>query len=156
MAIGVYAGSFDPFTIGHLSIIKTASNIFEKVYVVIAINKEKNRHYPVKEMKSAIIDTLKEEGIFNVEVFEHDALVADFCDEHGAEFLIRGLRNNIDYNYEENIANINKLVNPSLETVYFRGCSNAISSSMVRELHSFGKDVSIYVPDAVYKIIESI
>jgi pantetheine-phosphate adenylyltransferase len=67
--------------------------------------------------------------------------------------MIRGLRNNMDYNYEENIAEINKLINPDLEYVYFRAENVAVSSSMVKELVSFGSDVSKFVPEAILKVI---
>ena len=69
--------------------------------------------------------------------------------------MIRGLRNNMDYNYEENIAEINKLINPNLEYVYFRAENVALSSSMVKELNSYGKDISKYVPEAVREIMMS-
>ena len=67
--------------------------------------------------------------------------------------MIRGLRNNMDYNYEENIAEVNKLINPNLEYIYFRAENVAVSSSMVKELKFYGKDVSKYVPDCVLKIM---
>jgi pantetheine-phosphate adenylyltransferase len=81
-------------------------------------------------------------------------MVADFCGEKGVKYYIRGLRNNMDYNYEENIAQINHLINPDLETIYMRAEDTDISSTMIRELMKYGKDVSPYVPDAVMKAME--
>ena len=75
--------------------------------------------------------------------------------EHSIDYFIRGLRNNLDYNYEENVANVNKLIMPDMDTIYFRAVTPAISSSMVRELHSFGKDVSAYIPAEVWERINA-
>lgn len=147
----IYPGSFDPFTNGHLDIVKKASRLFEKVYIVIGVNPQKARTYPADVMVEAIEAVLKENGIENCEVCAFEGLVAEFAKSHGAGYMIRGLRNNMDYNYEENIAEVNKLINPKLEYVYFRADNVAVSSSMVKELFVFGKDVSRYVPKAVLK-----
>lgn len=155
MTRAVYAGLFDPFTNGHLSIIRKASIVFDEVYVVIAMNSNKQRKYSVNKMMEAVEVSLKENGLDNCKVVLCDKLVADFCKDIGAEHIVRGLRNNIDYNYEENIAEINKVVNPDLETIYFRADEKAISSSMVRELYKFGKNVDEYVPKSVKEIIVS-
>lgn len=150
----IYPGSFDPFTNGHLDIVKKASRLFDKVYVVIGVNRSKSRHYNTEIMKKAIQLTLSKEGIENCEVCVYDGLVAEFAKEHNAGYMIRGLRNNMDYNYEENIAEVNKLINPELEYVYFRAENVAVSSSMVRELMSYNKDVSKYVPAHVLSVIK--
>ena len=149
----VYAGSFDPFTNGHLSIVKEASKVFETVIVCIAFNSNKKRHSNVQEMQCAIAQVLLQEGLENVSVCIHDGLIADFCAEHNAEYLVRGLRNTTDYLYEENIAKINSEINPNLTTIYFRAKDDVISSSMVRELLHYGKDISKYVPAQVVPYI---
>ena len=104
-------------------------------------------------MANAIEQTLKENNIDNAIVVIHVGLVADFCAQNNIEYLVRGLRNTSDYMYEENIAKINAEVNPNLKTVYFRAKNDIISSSMVRELYSFGKDVSRYIPPNIMKIL---
>lgn len=149
----IYPGSFDPFTNGHLDIVKKASALFEQVYVVIGINAQKKRTFEADKMKSAIESALVEQGISNVQVIIYEGLVAEFAKSHQIKYMIRGLRNNMDYNYEENIAEVNKLINPDMEYVYFRAVNVAVSSSMVKELHSFGLDVSPYVPKAVYDML---
>ena len=149
----IYPGSFDPFTNGHLDIVKKASVLFEQVYVVIGINTQKKRTFEAEKMKNAILSALDELGIANVQVIIYEGLVAEFAKSHGIKYMIRGLRNNMDYNYEENIAEVNKLINPDMEDVYFRAVNVAVSSSMVKELHSFGLDVSPYVPKAVYDML---
>ena len=154
MTHAIYPGSFDPFTKGHLDIVKKASEIFDKVTIVIAINKNKKRTYNVEKICTAIKTLLFEKNITNCVVETWDGLVADLMNDWNVKYLIRGLRNNMDYNYEENIAKINKLINPKIETVYFRA-ENDISSSMVKELYSFGKDVSDYVPLRILQLMDS-
>lgn len=151
----IYPGSFDPFTNGHLDIVKKASKLFDNVYIIIGINKKKKRSYDTEKMKSAIIRTLEKEKLANCHVFIYDGLVAEFAKEHNATYMIRGLRNNLDYNYEENIAEVNKLINPVLEYVYFRAENVAVSSSMVKELLSYNKDVSKYLPEPVFVTIKN-
>lgn len=151
----IYPGSFDPFTNGHLDIVKKAARLFEKVYIIIGVNSQKRRSYPADVMVEAITEALKDNGLDNCEVCAFEGLVAEFAKQHGAGYMIRGLRNNMDYNYEENIAEVNKLINPKLEYVYFRADNVAVSSSMVKELALFGKDVSKYVPKAVLKVMNT-
>lgn len=148
----IYPGSFDPFTNGHLDIVRKAAAIFNKVYVIIGTNANKKRMFDVEIMKPAIEKALSDNGLDNCEVCILDGLVAEFASQHNAGYMIRGLRNNMDYNYEENIAEINKLINPDLEYVYFRADNVAVSSSMVKELAGYGKDVGKYVPQAILEL----
>lgn len=142
----LYPGSFDPFTNGHLDIVKKAAALFEEIYIVIGINAMKKRSTDPVAMKQAIEQTLADCGITNCTVRIHDGLIAAFAKEQGISYMIRGLRNNMDYNYEENIAEVNKLINPNMEYIYFRADNVAVSSSMVKELHAYGQDISKYVP----------
>ncbi len=151
--VAIYPGSFDPFTNGHLDIVKKGTELFEKVYVVIGINKDKKRKYDADKMKTAIEKTIENEGIKNCEVIVHSGLVAEYTKQKDITYMIRGLRNNMDYFYEENIAEINKLINPNLEYVYFRAENVALSSSMVKELFSYHKDVSKYVSVPVWDLM---
>ena len=149
----IYPGSFDPFTNGHLDIVKKASNLFDEVYILIGINAQKSRSFEGAKMKAAIEQTLRDCGITNARVTIYDGLVAEFAKTNGIHYMIRGLRNNMDYNYEENIAEVNKLINPDMEYIYFRAENVAVSSSMVKELHSYGQDVSPYLPKAIYDVL---
>lgn len=149
----IYPGSFDPFTNGHLDIVKKAAEIFDEVFIVIGINAQKKRTFDAVKMKSAMEKTIQALGMTNVRVAIFEGLVAAYAKENGIKYMIRGLRNNMDYNYEENIAEVNKLINPDMEYVYFRAENVALSSSMVKELHGYGQDVSKYLPEAVYAII---
>lgn len=149
----IYPGSFDPFTNGHLDIVKKASMLFDEVYVVIGVNAQKRRSFDAMQMKTAIEATMEELGLTNIRVAVLDGLVAEYARENDIHYMIRGLRNNMDYNYEENIAEVNKLINPDMEYVYFRAENVAVSSSMVKELHGYGQNVSKFLPKAVYDIL---
>ena len=149
----IYPGSFDPFTNGHLDIVKKAAALFDEVYVVIGINSSKRRAVDSVAMKEAIEATAKDLELSNVRVAVYEGLVAQYAKENHIKYMIRGLRNNMDYNYEENIAEINKLINPDMEYVYFRAENVAVSSSMVKELRTYSQDVSKYVPKAVFDIL---
>lgn len=153
--IAIYPGSFDPFTNGHLDMVIKGSKLFDKVHILIGVNANKKRSYDSEKIKKAIEDTLVINNITNCEVFAFDGLVAEYTKTHNIRYMIRGLRNNMDYNYEENIAEINKLINPKLEYVYFRAENVAVSSSMVKELHSYNKDVSKFVPAPVWEIMKN-
>lgn len=126
-----YAGSFDCYTNGHHDIVKKAAVLFDRLYIVIAVNSEKRRRYPAELMQTAIARTL----------------------ENDIGYTIRGLRNRMDYDYEENIATVNKLIAPNLETVYFRADNNGISSSLIAELSKYRKDFSGLVPPAVNELL---
>ena len=151
--IAIYPGSFDPFTNGHLDIVKKGAKLFDEVHILIGINVNKKRTYDSAVMKTAIEETLKENSITNCTVDIYDGLVAEYTKKNNIGYMIRGLRNNMDYNYEENIAEVNKLINHDLEYVYFRAENVAVSSSMVKELSYYGKDVSKFVPKPVLKVM---
>jgi len=147
----LYAGSFDPFTNGHLYIAKYGAELFDELIIGIAENSSKKRSTDIHEMKKAIQKEF--ECCKNVSVVIINDLVADYCQKNGVCYLLRGLRNTNDYLYEENIAKINKEINPNLRTIYFRADNDVISSSMVRELKEYGKDISKFIPEEIYKIL---
>lgn len=147
----LYAGSFDPFTLGHLDIVLESSKIFDEVFVCIAQNPNKKRTINEYDMADEIRNVVKRYNIKNVRVVICDGLVADYCAKNYIKYLIRGLRNTSDYMYEENIAKINTEVNPELRTVYFRANNEVISSSMVKELYNYGKDIRKYLPNEILK-----
>lgn len=154
MKIGFYAGSFDPFTNGHLHVIKKSSELFDKVIVGIGINSNKARRFDSEVMKNAIEKTLAREGLKNVSVITYSNLSIDIAKEYNSTVFIRGIRNGIDYDYEENIALINEELS-GLDTIYVRsGKWGAVSSSMVVEFVKFGKDVSKLVPPEIYEILK--
>ena len=152
--IAIYPGSFDPFTNGHLDIVKKGSVIFDEIHIIIGVNMEKTRTYDSAMMKDAIEEILAENDISNCKVFIYEGLIAEYTNKNNVGYMIRGLRNNMDYNYEENIAEVNKLINPKLEYVYFRADNVAVSSSMVKELGKYGQDVSRFVPAPIQRLMK--
>ena len=148
----LYAGSFDPFTNGHLSIVEKAAELFDEVIIGIAYNSDKRRCTSTYNMRDAISDLLEDLNLNNVTVAVINGLIADYCEKQGVDYLVRGLRDTSDYLYEENIAKINNEINPNLKTIYFRADNDVISSSMVRELWRYGKSVSQYVPKEINKL----
>lgn len=151
--IGFYAGSFDPFTNGHLHVLTMASKKFSEVIVGIGRNPKKVRRFDNQLMKSAIEKVLISENITNVRVMCYDGFTADVALENGCSCLIRGIRNEQDYVFEEQIASINKEVS-GIDTIYIRADNlGIISSSMVMELLQYGKDVSKYLPKEILEVI---
>ena len=144
-----YFGSFDPFHNGHLDIIRKASKLFNQVYVVIGFNQAKKRSYSAEDMVFIINRVLLQNGLDNCHADICHGLAIRYCEEHDINIMVRGLRNNLDYNYEENIALANKQINPSIETVYIRAELISLSSSVIREFYSYDEDVSMYVPKQV-------
>lgn len=153
MTKGFYAGSFDPFTIGHLHVVQKASQMFDEVVVGIGVNPDKKRRFDVEEMKFAIRKVISRYNLKNVSVIYYDNLTTDAAKERGATFLIRGLRNDMDYGAEEDMALTNEEIS-GLDTIYIRaGQFGYISSSKVMELLKYGKDVSKYLPEEVLEIV---
>ncbi len=153
MKIGFYSGSFDPFTNGHLHVIEKSAMLFDKVIVGIGINPNKPRRFDRKIMQKAIEEVLKNKGLDNVSVISYNNLSVDVAIDYNSTFLVRGIRNGMDYEYEENMASINEEIS-GLDTVYIRaGNLGNISSSMVMELMQNGKDVTKYLPKEILSVI---
>ena len=150
--IAFYAGCFDPFTLGHLELVKQASQIFEYVIVGIGINPNKERRYKKEDMKIAIEESLIAENISNAKVLIYEGYTYEAAKENGSYFLIRGLRNETDYLYEEEIARFNDKYD--IDTIYLRAKDKGnISSSYVYNELKKGNDITTYIPDPVKKLI---
>lgn len=149
MRIAVFPGSFDPITIGHVSLIKRAAKIFDKVIIAIGVNTSKNKLFPIEIRISWIEEVFKNNK--KVEVMEFDGLTVDFCKNVGAEFIIRGLRNASDFDYEKTIAQLNSELNKDIETVLLisKPKHSHISSTIVREIIRVKGDASMLVPKQV-------
>lgn len=148
----IYAGSFDPFTVGHMDIVRKSAKVFD-LTILIAENINKAQIFSAAARKQSISACMKEHNIpFHIEIFS--GLIAEYARENDITFLIRGLRNFMDYGYEEDIAQINKEINPCLETVYFRSDRGFISSTFVRDLIAHNKDVSSYIPYDIELLID--
>ncbi|AHJ98501.1 pantetheine-phosphate adenylyltransferase [Hymenobacter swuensis] len=149
MRIALFPGSFDPFTNGHLDVVRRGTALFDKVIIAIGNNSSKQRYLPVEQMAGMIEQVFQDEPKVSVQTYK--GLTADFAHEIGAKFLLRGLRNTTDFEYENTIAQANRHVNPELETVFLitSPALAAISSTIIREIHRFGGNVDDFVPFAL-------
>jgi pantetheine-phosphate adenylyltransferase len=144
--IALFPGSFDPFTKGHEDIVLRGLKIFDEIIIAIGYNSRKKRYFEIEYMlekiKSCFVD------YDNIKVDNYEALTAVYADKHDADYLLRGLRNTTDFEYENSIAMVNKDLYDGLETVFLitSPAHAFISSSIVREVHGYGGDVSKYIP----------
>jgi pantetheine-phosphate adenylyltransferase len=147
--IALFPGSFDPFTNGHLDIVRRGIELFDHVIVAIGTNSSKQRYLPVEQMQGLIAELFTDEPRVSVQTFK--GLTAEFARENGAKFLLRGLRNSPDFEYEKPIAYGNQHVNPGLETVFLLTSPTlgAISSTIIRDIHRFGGNVDAFMPFAL-------
>ncbi len=149
MKIAVFPGSFDPITIGHVDLIKRAQPLFDKIYVAIGENTKKKYLFETEQR----IDWLKQvfAGYDNVEIGSYRGLTVDYCRQVGARYLIRGLRNSSDFDYEKTISQLNHIIGDQIETVFFisRPEYSHISSTIVREIIKGGADASPFLPPDV-------
>lgn len=147
--IAIYAGTFDPITNGHLDIIKRAARIFDKVIVAVARNTGKAPLFSMTERKELIEESVK--NIEGVEVEIFTGLIVDFCHKKGASALIRGLRAVSDFEYEFQMALLNRKMGKDVESVFLMPKEEYtyLSSSMIKEIAALGGDVTCFVPKHV-------
>lgn len=153
MRRAVFAGTFDPFTNGHLDIVRRASFLFDEVIILFADNDKKQRLFNKDDMMDAVTKVLQRNEYHNVFVDSFSGLTVNYCRQHGVKYLVRGLRNITDYLYEEELASANSMLNDKVETIYIRGKNSAISSSIVRAMISNRSNYIPYVPRDVYELI---
>ena len=146
MKKAIFPGSFDPFTIGHYDIVNRGLKLFDEIVISIGRNSTKKETFPIREREEAIRKIFKDEPRVSVQIY--DCLTVDFAREVGAEFILRGVRCVQDFEYERNMAEANKELG-GIETIllYTRPEYAHISSTLVRDLYSYNKDVSAYVPN---------
>jgi pantetheine-phosphate adenylyltransferase len=150
--IAIFPGSFDPFTIGHESIVKRALPLFDKIVIMIGYNSNKRSFFPVEKRESWIREVFKDEA--KVEVHSHEGLTVDFCKKVNASYILRGLRTSADFEYERAIAQINKKMHPQIESVFLLTMPEhtPINSTIVRDIILHGGDASMFLPVALNKI----
>lgn len=143
--VAVFPGSFDPFTIGHASIVTRGLPMFDEIVIGVGINERKRSLYTHEERVRAISEHYKDEP--KVRVVSYNDLTVDLARREGAQFILRGLRSVKDFEYERDIANMNHRLS-GVETVllFTEPQFSSISSSVVRELIAFGKDVKDFLP----------
>lgn len=154
MRIGIYPGTFDPVTNGHLDIIKRGSKLFDKLYVLVPTNINKNSLFSTEERVELLKEVTKEIG--NVEIEATSMLTVDFARSVNATAMLRGLRMVSDFDYELQLATINRHLNQDVETVFIMSSHeySFLSSSSVKEMAKFGGDVSHFVPNAVKEALD--
>ena len=145
MRIAVFPGSFDPLTKGHEEIIRKALPLFDKIYVAIGVNAQKKRCFPLEKRLQWIRQTFADESRIEVSVYE--GLTVDFCRKVNARYIVRGLRNALDFQYEKDIAEANRHLVPEVETIFLLSSPELahVSSSLVRELYHHHANYSEYV-----------
>ncbi len=145
----VFAGSFDPFTLAHLDIVQKASALFDSVVVLVGVNRRKRPFLSAEKRVRLIEKALGAMPNVSVDFFE--GLTVDYLEKVGGKFLIRGIRSASEFDAERNLAWNNRLLNPFSETVFFPVAPEyaAVSSSAVREILSFGGDVSKMLPASI-------
>ena len=149
MKIGLYPGSFDPVTNGHLDIIERGRKIFDKLYVVISINPAKKTIFTLEERLELLKESLK--GYDNVEVISSTKLTVECAKEVGARFMLRGLRAVSDFEYELQLSALNKTLNPDVESIFVMSTNeySFVSSTTIKEIARFKGDLSQFVPKCV-------
>ncbi len=144
--IAVFPGSFDPITLGHVSVIKRALPLFDEVIVAIGTNSQKKYMFDLKQREEWIKGAFQAESKIKVDIYE--GLTIDYCEKVGAKFLLRGLRNQQDFEYERTIAQMNHKLNDEIETIFlFTELQYAaINSSVVRDIIRNNGNVDQFLP----------
>ncbi|MCF0172562.1 MAG: pantetheine-phosphate adenylyltransferase [Bacteroidales bacterium] len=146
MKTAIFPGSFDPFTLGHLEVLKSALTIFDKVIIAIGNNSSKHGFFPIEVKQQIVRDAIKD--IPNVEVCTFTGLTVDLCIEKGAQFLVRGMRTTTDFELERAISQANHKMHPSIQTVFIPSSHefSFISSTVVRDILVNGGTAEGFLP----------
>ena len=149
MKIAIYPGSFDPVTSGHLNIIRRAAGIFDKLIVCVMVNHGKKPMFTLEERVALLQKVTRD--IPNVQIDFSERLLADYAADNGASVIIKGLRAGSDYEYESQMAMINRKLNPNLDTVFLTAEQQYLylSSSVVKELAKYDADLSEFLPEEI-------
>lgn len=143
--IALFPGTFDPFTIGHQSLVTRGLTLVDEIIISIGVNDTKQTHFTLEKRLEGIYNLYKDEP--RVKVMTYNSLTVDFADEVGAGFILRGIRTVNDFEYEKSIADVNRKLSGIETFILFTEPEHThISSSIVRELLRYGKDISQFVP----------
>jgi len=150
--IAVFPGSFDPITRGHESVILRALPLFDTIVVAIGENSEKRGYFPLETRLAWLKEIFAGEPRIRVE--HYSGLTIDFCRLSGAKYILRGLRTAADFDFERGIGQMNLAMMPDLETIFLLSAPeySALNSSIVREIHRNGGDISQFVPESLKRI----
>ena len=147
--VALFPGSFDPFTAGHLNILRRALTMFDEVVVAVGINQDKPGFFSMEKRLDLIRQATK--GMDGVSVMQYDCLTIDACRQMGIHHIVRGVRNMIDFETERSIADANRRLAPEIETIIIPTAQEFahISSSAVRDILRHGGDLSTFIPEGV-------
>lgn len=147
--IAIFPGSFDPFTLGHESIVKRALPLFDQIIIMIGYNSNKKPYYPLSKRKEWIKRVFENEP--KIKVGKFDGLTVDYCKRVHAQYILRGLRTASDFEYERAIGQINKQMYPYIETIFLLTTpeTTAISSTIVRDILRHKGDASLFLPSCI-------
>ena len=147
--IALFPGSFDPFTIGHESVIKRALPLFDEIIIAIGANTKKKAYFSMQTRLDMIHEVFRDQS--QISVTSYSGLTVDFCKQCGAQYLLRGLRTAADFEYERAIAQINKAMYPELESVFLLTLPEhtPINSTIIRDVIRHGGDASKFIPKAI-------
>ena len=147
--IAIFPGSFDPFTVGHESIVCRSMHLFDEIIIAVGANSTKSNMFSLDQRLAWIREIFEDCPTIRVESYE--GLTIDFCKKKNAQFILRGLRNSTDFEYEQSIAMMNRSMNPEIETLFIVSLPEhaAISSTIIREIFRNGGDVNPFVPQAI-------
>lgn len=150
----VYPGTFDPITNGHTNLVERASKIFDRIIIAVAASPKKNPMFPLDKRVAIAKETLSH--LDNVEIMGFDCLLAEFIKEHKVNVILRGVRAVSDFEFEFQLADMNRRLAPEAETIFLTPDNHLsyISSTLIREISSLGGDVSEFVSPAVIKALE--
>lgn len=145
----VFPGSFDPITTGHIDLVRRALPLFDEIIIAIGINSQKQTLFDLEKRKTWIMQVFEDEPSIKVDSFE--GLTVHYCKKADAHYIIRGLRNASDFDYEKTISQLNHIVGDSVETVFLisRPEFSHISSTIVREIIKGGGDASPFLPSGI-------
>ena len=152
--IAVFPGSFDPITKGHIDILQRAVPLFDEVVVAIGINSTKKYLFSLEQRLEFIEATFKDEP--KVKTATYKGLTVEFCKKIGAKYLVRGLRSNLDFEYEKPIAQLNNDMHNDIETIFLisQPLYGHISSTIIREIYKNNGDISLFVPKAAWELMK--
>jgi pantetheine-phosphate adenylyltransferase len=147
--IALFPGSFDPFTIGHESIVTRALPLFDKIIIAVGYNTQKKSLLSLENRESLIRDVFSDEK--RIEVTNFQGLTVDFCKKVGAKYLLRGLRTSADFEYERAIGQMNKVMSPEIESVFLLTSTEYthVNSTIVRDIIIFGGDATKFLPEGI-------
>jgi pantetheine-phosphate adenylyltransferase len=144
--IAIFPGSFDPFTIGHESVVRRATQLFDRIVIMIGYNANKAPFFPLEKRVKWIKQVFNDDPTISVETYE--GLTVDFCKKVGAHYILRGLRTAADFEFERAIAQVNKQMYPDIETVFLLTIPEhtPVNSTIVRDIIMHGGDASRFLP----------